>query len=198
MNPYSTNNNYLDLYPDLDLVHGVDLRVHLYNILYTNNEGTDVLYRRAILENGQPKKCPCVLNNRSFEPDRDIRCEHCDGLGYFFNDHPTRTYINNSQAYAIYKRVKKPGDSQVEYKTSYFEWNFLSRFYDTTSSEVIPNRFDRVIKLEQDLEGNTESPSKAREIYEILSIDPYRLDNNGRIEYYRFRVISVIDKSFLI
>ena len=79
---------------------------------------------------------------------------------------------------------------------SLLEWNFIEQNLDDGNN--IPNRFDRIIQLQKDLEGNILSPSTTREVYEILSVEPYRLDNNGRIEYYRCRVISVVDKSFLV
>jgi hypothetical protein len=193
---YTTGDNKLNLY-NTNVFDHVDMRQELNDILYKEKQGSDIIYRRAIIENGQPKKCPCALNSRSGEPDRDIACELCSGLGYYFKDISTKCYINNSQAYSIYKKTKQPGDSQVEYKTVYFEWDFLSRLNDN-SLGIIPSRFDRIIKLNQDLAGITQSPTKAREIYEILSVDPYQLDKGGRIEYYRLRVISVIDKSYLV
>jgi len=178
-------------------LRGVDIRKVLHGILITDKEGENVIYRRAKIGiDGYPIKCVCTLGNRSNEADKDIPCEFCEGMGYYFQDIIAKTYVNNSQAYAEYKRVKKEGDSQVEYKTCYFEWDFLKRGID--DNDNIPNRFDRIIRLKQDLEGNIISPTQARETYEILSTEPYRLDNSGRIEYYRVRIISVVDKSFLV
>lgn len=194
---YKRGDSCFDLYGDSSTsVDGVDLRKELNDILYKENEGSEVIYRRAKLESGHPKKCVCTLNNRSREPSKDIACDKCNGMGYYYSDILTRAFINHSQAYSVYKRAKKEGDSQVEYKTSYFEWNFILN--TVNDGHNIPTRFDRIIELEKDLAGKIISPTKAREVYEILSVDPYRLDNNGRIEYYRCRIISVIDKSFLV
>lgn len=185
-----------DFYDVKDQVNeGVDLRRELHDLLYTENRGAEVIYRRVKMENGVPKKCECTKTSRSQEPNRDIPCSNCNGMGYYFTDILTRSYINHSQAYAIYKKYKEEGASQVEYRTTYFEWDFLKTTVD--DGDNIPNRFDRIIQLKKDLEGKILSPSMSREFFEILSVDPYRLDNNGRIEYYRCRVISVIDKSFL-
>jgi hypothetical protein len=194
---FSPGNNSIDVYNSSgNGTTGLDLRAELKTILYTDNQGAHVLFRRAKLENGYPKKCICTLNNRSNEPSKDIPCDKCGGMGYYYTDVLTRSYINHSQAYSIYKKNKPEGDYQTEYKTAYFEWDFLLNSIDDGFN--IPTRFDRIIELDRDLQGKIMSPSKPREIYEILSVDPYRLDNTGRIEYYRCRIISVIDKSFLV
>ena len=187
LDPYGAKNN---------ITVGVDMRKMLHDILYTDEQGAHVIYRRAKILNGYPEKCECTKNNRSGEPSKDIACDKCNGMGYYFNDILTRTYINNSQAYSIFKKKKPEGDNQTEYKTSYFEWDFIKNALD--DGDNIPNRFDRIIMLKQDLDGKILSPSSEREVFEILSVDPYRLDNTGRIEYYRVRIISVVDKSFLV
>lgn len=186
-NPYGNENEVVD---------GINLRQEMRDLIWDEARGSDVIYRRAKMTNGQPQKCECTKNNRSHEPDIDIPCDICSGLGYYYEDILTKCYINHSQAYSIYKKGKQPGDSQVEYRTAYFEWDFLKR--SINDSHNIPTRFDQIIELEKDLEGKIMSPTIPREIYEILSVDPYRLDNSGRIEYYRCRIISVIDKSFLV
>ena len=194
---FSPSKKCIDIYGNRETdVSGVDLRAELHKILYTEKRGTDIIFRRAKLENGHPKKCACTLNNRSREPSKDIACDKCDGMGYYYTDILTKSYINHSQAYSIYKKVKAEGDYQTEYKTVYLEWNFILNSIDDGNN--IPTRFDRIIKIEKDLAGKIISPTKAREIFEILSVDPYRLDNSGRIEYYRCRIISIVDKSFLV
>lgn len=195
--PYSGSPTCLDLYDAQGKsVVGIDLRKELRDILYTDNQGTEVIYRRTRLEDGVPKRCECTKTSRSQEANKDIPCDNCSGMGYYYSDIITRTYINHSQAYSIYKKYKAEGESNVEYKTLYLEWNFIKEALDDGNN--IPNRFDRVIQLKKDLAGKIMSPSTVREVYEILSVEPYRLDSNGRIEYYRCRVISVIDKSFLV
>jgi len=175
---------------------GIDMRQELNDILWKNDQGEELIYRRMKMENGHPKRCECRKGHRSEEPNRDIPCDNCSGTGFYFTDVITRGFINHSQAYTIYKKFKSDGTANVEYKTSYFEWDFLKEAID--DGDNIPNRFDRIIELKKDLAGKILSPSTPREVYEILSVDPYRLDNNGRIEYYRIRIISVIDKSFLV
>lgn len=197
INPYDKSSKSFDLFQNrVSETVGVDFRQELHDILWVDKLGSDILYRRVQMENGHPKRCECRKGHRSEEPSRDIPCENCSGMGFYYNDVMTRTYINHSQAYTIYKKFKADGTTNVEYKTSYFEWDFLKNAID--DGDNIPNRFDRIIQLKKDMTGKILSPSTAREVYEILSVDPYRLDNNGRIEYYRIRIISVIDKSFLV
>jgi len=194
---YNTSTKTLDLYNNKgNSAEGIDFREELHDILWTTDRGSDIIYRRVKMENGHPKRCECRKGHRSEEPNRDIPCDNCSGTGFYYNDIPTRTFINHSQAYTIYKKFKADGTTNVEYKTSYFEWDFIKNALD--DGDNIPNRFDTIIQLKKDLTGKVFSPSTPREMYEILSVDPYRLDNNGRIEYYRIRIISVIDKSFLV
>lgn len=195
---YNGPKKTLNVYGDRSgSVEGVDFRKEMTELLWTEDRGTEIIFRRTQLDDkGHPKQCECKKNNRSREADKDIQCHMCNGFGYYYTDLVTRTLINHSQAYAIYKKHKREGESQVEYKTCYFEWDFLKNVIN--DGDNIPNRYDKVIQLRKDLDGEILSPSTVREMYEILSVEPYRLDNNGRIEYYRVRIISVIDKSFLV
>ena len=193
---YKKSTPCLTLYGDDEFIQGVDVRKEIHDLLYTNDRGAEIVYRRTRLEDGVPKRCECTKTSRSQEANKDIPCVNCSGLGYYYSDIVTRTYINHSQAYSIHKKFKPEGESQTEYKTCYLEWDFIKNALD--DGDNIPNRFDRIIQLKKDLSGKILSPSSVREIYEILSVEPYRLDNNGRIEYYRCRIISVIDKSFLV
>lgn len=194
---YKKTDSCLNLYSvEEDTVDGVDFRKEMRDFLHTENRGEDMIYRRVKFENGIPKRCECTKTSRSQEANKDIPCLNCSGLGYYYNDIIARTYMNHSQAYSIHKRFKAEGEQQIEYRTVYFEWDFLKN--SINDGDNIPNRFDRLIELNKDLSGNISSPTKEREVYEFLSVDPYRLDNSGRIEYYRCRIISVIDKSFLV
>jgi len=194
---YKKNTQCLNIYGgDAGSIQGVDVRKEIHDLLYTDDTGTEVIFRRARIENGVPKKCECTKTSRSNEANKDIPCNNCNGLGYYYSDIVVRTYINHSQAYSIHTRFKPEGTHQTEWKTAYFEWDFIKNALD--DGDNIPNRFDSIIQIKKDLNGKILSPSSVREIYEILSVEPYRLDSNGRIEYYRIRIISVIDKSFLV
>jgi len=188
--------NYSPYSSDIAQSTEIDLRKEMTKLIHEEKRGTWIIYRRVKMENGIPKKCICRTNNRSGEPDKDIACKFCGGLGYYYTDILGKTYINHSQAYAIYEKFKQEGTSKVDYRTMYMEYDFIKKAIP--EDEGIPTRFDRIIELELDMEGNLISPTKPRELYDILSVDPYRLDNMGRIEYYRFRIISIVDKSFLV
>lgn len=191
LNPYQNQNNTYNPYNStLDSVSGVDLRAELKELFWDEEESTKLLYRRILFEDGFPKRCKCREDNRSNEPDRDIKCSICGGMGYYFQDYLVRGYVNHSQAYAQYLKVKPVGGAKTEYKTAYLQWNSLGN--------NIPNKLDRIYQLQQDLEGKLVSPLAISQAYEILSVDPYRLDNKGRMEYYRFRIISIVDESIFI
>lgn len=183
-------------YPHRPSDSDLDLRDQLNAMFVSKKQRTPILYRRAIFdESGKLARCPCTLNNRSNEPDIDIRCSQCEGMGYKFKDYIVYGFINHSQAYAENLRFQKEGAQYQDFKTVYLEWDSLKK---QTNSDLIPNRYDRIIQLEQDLAGAILSPSKIRIMYAIQSVDPYRLDNSGRIEYYRLRITSLLDKSFIV
>jgi len=190
------NNIYMPYSANIEKSTEIDLRQEMTKLIHDEKRGSWIIYRRAKMENGIPKKCICRTNNRSGEPDIDVACKFCKGQGYYFTDILGKAYINHSQAYAIYEKFKQEGNSKVDYRTMYMEYDFIKKAIP--EDRGIPTRFDRIIELELDMEGNIVSPTKPRELYDILSVDPYRLDNTGRIEYYRFRIISIVDKSFLI
>ena len=175
----------------------VDLRRELQELFNDEARSAVYLYRRIRMdENNKPVRHPYTRTNRSGEGPKDVGAEGSTGTGFLYDDYLVKGFMNHSQAYAITKRVEGPGDSTVELRTMYFPYNFLSKI--TGNEYDIPTKYDRIARLEQDLEGGVKSPLELREKYDIQSVDPYRLDSNGRIEYYRLRVISVVDDSFLV
>jgi len=176
---------------------GISLRDELTTLFREEFEGTYYLYRRARLDaNNYPIKHPETMTRRSGEPSRDIPVQGQSHSGYVYDDYLVFGYFNHSQAYSIYKRTRAAGDINIEYLTLYMEYDFLSKY--TKNPLEVPNRFDNVFEIEKDLEGKIIYPIKAREQYGILSADAYRLDSNGRIEYYRIRLISLSQESFLV
>lgn len=195
MSFYTTLDNATsNFYGIANLESEVDLRKDLDELL--NKRGELVILRRATMEDGSPRRCECRKNSRSNEPDLDIKCQICNGLGYVSKDFLLKTYFNHSLAYSVYRRDKPAGSAAPEPRTIYFRYDALKEAGE--SGDFIPNRYDRVLRLEYGLEGNLISPLKLREQYNILSVDPYRLDNNGRMEYYRLRIMSIEDGSFLV
>lgn len=175
----------------------IDIRGEVAEMFHKDMTSAWFLFRRARRnENGVPVKHPYTKENRNAEGPVDIGQEDSNDKGYLYDDHIVKGYFNHSQAYAIYERTRKAGDITTEYRTIYFEWNFLDPKGDKQFE--IPDKFDRVILVESDMEGNILSPIKTRQKFGILSVDPYRLDSSGRIEYHRVRVIAAPDESFLV
>ena len=188
-NPYDT--------VDTRLASEIDLRAELSELLRDNKRGTWFLYRHARMDDkGRPVKHPYTRENRSGEAPTDVKQIDANDRGYLYDDYIILGYLNHSQAYSIYKKVQKTGDSTVEYRTVYFEWDTVKKM--TGREDIVPTKFDRIIVLEKDLDGKLKSPIDIREKFDVLSVDPYRLDSSGRIEYYRLRVISVPDESVIV
>lgn len=199
INPYSAGKKSGNLYSrSTDPQSEVDLREEMDELLTTaEKKGAWMLYRRVRLDDkGMPVKHPDTFLNRSGEIPRDVLSQGSTNNGYLYDDYVVQGFLNHSQAYSMYNKYKKAGESLVDYRTVYFKWDFLNKAMN--KEDQIPNVLDKVIRLKQDMAGNLTSPSEVIERYDILSVDPYRLDNYGRVEYHRIRVISVIDESFQI
>lgn len=173
----------------------ISLRSELQELFQKDAVATWMLYRRVRMDDkGLPVKHPDIFTNRNGEMPRDTLSIGSTNNGYLYDDHVVLGYLNHSQAYSITNRYKAAGESSVDYRTVYFMYDFLPGVFG--ESGAVPHNLDKVLRLKQDLEGNLISPSQIIEQYDILSVDPYRLDSYGRIEYYRLRVISVADGSF--
>jgi hypothetical protein len=182
---------------DTRLASEIDLRAELTELLRANQRGTWFLYRHARMDaNGKPIKHPYVNETRSGEPPIDVGQMDSTDRGYLYDDYMVFGYMNHSQAYSIYKKKEKAGDSTVDYRTVYLEYDVVREA--TGRDDLLPTKFDRIIRVEKDLSGKVQSPLQIKEKYDILSVDPYRLDSSGRIEYYRLRVISVPDESIIV
>jgi hypothetical protein len=173
----------------------LDLRAELHSILYNENRGTSILYRRMQTENQIPKRCIC-WNQRTQEPDIDIQCKYCRGTGYFFNDYLVVGFKSHSQGYATNRGYEDPGIKHNLFRTFYFEHDFLS--LQSGNNLDIPTTYDKIIEVETDIDGIVSSPLRQLIKYDILSVDSYRLESNGRIEYYRIRSKASPEGSYLI
>lgn len=173
-----------------------DLREELHKILWTEGRGVTLIYRKVKMDSrGTPSKCVC-WDPLTQEPDRDTNCRTCHGLGYIFQDLMVRGYRSQSQGFSNTRRQEDYGLEQTKYRTFYFEHNVLSLL--TGNNLDIPTRFDKIIEPEVDIEGNILSPLNQRVKYDIISVDPYRLEKGGRLEYYRVRARANLEGSFLV
>lgn len=176
----------------------VDLREELDQLFITGEKkAVWLMYRRVRMnDKGLPVKHPDTQLNRNGEIPRDIPSIGSTSNGFLYDDHIVKGFVNHSQAYSITNRYKTTGESMVDYRTVYFQHDFLDKA--SGKPNQIPHVFDKIIRLNMDQEGNLISPAQGIERFDILSVDPYRLDNYGRVEYHRIRVISVIDESFQV
>ena len=76
---------------------------------------------------------------------------------------------------------------KVTCKISDLQKNLCSYIHYDNEEIIIP-KFD--------LEGNISSPLRVEELYNITSVEPYRLDGNGRIEYHKLNLLSKHERSF--
>lgn len=196
-NPYKSGQASKHLYKEKTVDAEVDLREEFEELLKTDARDTWFLYRKIrVDESGNPVKHPDIFDNRSGEMPRDVLSRGSTNNGNMYDDYMVRGYLNHSQAYSITNRFKDAGESKPDYKTFYLDYNFLEAA--TGVDGFYPSVFDKIIQVRLDKEGNVLSPLKVFKSFDILSVDPYRLDSSGRIEYYRFRLISVIDESFRV
>jgi hypothetical protein len=172
----------------------INLREELSDLLIDTEKNTWFLYRRVRLdERDLPVKHPEVFNNRNGEIIRDTNNHIATNNGNLFDDYVVPGYLNHAQSYSMYNRFRDPGEDKTDSKTAYFKYDFLEQA--TGIKDAIPKLHDKIYLLKLDIEGAVISPLEVQIYYDILSIDSYRLDSRGRIEYYRFRLVSVTDES---
>lgn len=175
----------------------IDLRSELNELLAVDKKNTWFLYRRVRLDaNGLPVRHPEVFNNRNGEVIRDINSAVATNNGNLFDDYVVPGYLSHAQSYSTVNRFREPGEVKTDNKTAYFRYDFLEEI--TGIKDSIPNLYDKIYQVRIGIEGEVMSPIQIYKSYDVLSIDPYRLDSSGRIEYYRFRLISVADESFQV
>lgn len=175
----------------------VDLRQELDELLIGSQKNAWFLYRKVRLnEKGLPEKHPEVFNNRNGEVIRDLNLSVATSDGNLFDDYVVPGYLSHAQSYSTINRFREPGEAKTDNKTAYFKHNFLEEI--TGIKDSIPNLYDKIYQVKMDVEGHVASPIQIYKSFDVLSIDPYRLDSRGRIEYYRFRLISVTDESFQV
>ena len=195
MDPYKSGPKSRDLFTRNDTIgKEIDLRQELDDLLLGTEKSTWFLYRRVRLdENNLPVKHPEVFNNRNGEIIRDINNTVATNNGNLFDDYVVPGYLNHAQSYSTYNRFRDPGEAKTDYKTAYFKYDFLEKA--TGIKDAIPKLHDKIYLLRLDMEGKVISPIQVEVYYDLLSVDGYRLDSRGRMEYYRFRLVSVVDES---
>jgi len=172
-----------------------DIRAEIRKIFETEGRASYYIYRRARRDAaGLPILSPTRMNNRSREANYDVPTNASDSMGYLFDDIPILGYIAETYADHMPGRVQKPGDSRNDDKCLFLQYDVLSSI--TGDDYDMPDEIDQIIIPKYDLEGNIQSPLRVEELYNITSVEPYRLDGNGRIEYHKLNLLSKHERSF--
>lgn len=183
-NPYS-NKQYDMTEPDL--------RAEIKRILYTEKRGSFYIYRRVRRDgNGIPIMASNVLQNRSAEASYGVN----KGMKYLFDDYMVVGYRSEGSTFHETGVVKEYGDSRKDLQTVYLEHDVLYKI--TNNLRDMPDEYDKIIEPDYDIDGNLVSPLKMREKFDIGSCEPYRLDGQGRVEYYKLNLVSNMDGSILL
>jgi hypothetical protein len=180
-NPYYMNINH---------THEPDFRFEINKILHTEKRGTFYIYRRVKRDiNGFPIIADSSLTNRSAEATFGTN----KGMKYLFDDLMVIAYRSEGSTLHPTGNVKEYGDSRTDNLALYLEYDFL--FKETNNKNDLPDEFDKIIVPELDIDGNLRSPLKINTKYDIGSVEPYRLDQFGRVEYYKINLLSNFDNS---
>lgn len=167
-----------------------DLRSEFKKVLYDENRGSFFVYRRVRRnENGNPILASSTLTNRSAEALYGTN----KGMKYLFDDHIVTGYISQASTFHDTGFVKEYGDSRTDKNTLFLEHDVL--FKITSNLNDIPDEFDKILVPDIDLNGKIKSPLKCLFKYDIGSSESFRLDNNGRIEFFKLNLISNMDDS---
>ncbi len=167
-----------------------DLRSEIKRILYEENRGAFYIYRRVRRNiNGAPMLASSTLTNRSAEALYSTN----KGMKYLFDDHIVNGYFSQGSTFHDTGIVKEYGDSRADKNTLFLEHDVL--FKITGSLNDVPDEFDKILVPDVDLDGKVKSPLKCLVKYDIGSSESFRLDNNGRIEFFKLNLISNMDDS---
>lgn len=170
------------------------IRDEVTKIIREEGRGAYYIYRRARRDSeGRPVLSPTTTSNRSRESDFDIPSNASETMGYLFDDHVVLGYIDLTMGDHLPGKVQSAGDSRNEDKALILEWNVLSSI--TGNNTEMPDEHDQIIIPRYDLDGNIVSPLRVSELYNIASVEAFRLDGTGRIEYHKLNLISKSERS---
>lgn len=180
---------------EVDQVGEPSIREEIKKIFETEGRASYYIYRRARRdENGLPIISPTRMNNRSREVNMDVPTSASETMGYLFDDYMVLGYFAETYADHEAGRMLPAGDSRHDDKALYLQWDVLSSITDNLFD--MPDEIDQIIVPKFDVNGNIGSPLRVEELYNIISVEPYRLDGNGRIEYHKLNLLSEHERSF--
>lgn len=183
-NPYSDIRSFLG---------EPSMRSEFKRILFSEARGSFLIYRRVRREiNGNPILANSTLTNRSAEATFGTN----KGMKYLFDDHLVVGYVSQGSTFHDTGVVKEYGDSRTDKNTLFLEHDVLKKI--TNNNTDFPDEFDKILMPKVDLDGNIISPLQCFLKYDVGSCEPYRLDKNGQIEFFKINLISNMDDSLVI
>lgn len=127
--------------------------------------------------------CPCV-DVTTNEPDKDRFCPICYGEGNLFDESYILLYrilVAPDYGNSVRDKILPPGILNVP----------LAIFY-TRYDELITEQ-DKIVLVNQNLDGTVVTPVRRRELYKIAAAWDYRADN-GKLEYWKLFVHKEVVK----
>lgn len=181
---YSGNIITSDLWLGISASSEIDLREEMYSLLY--GSGSEIAKgRKGILRrmrrdhNNNLILCDCV-DPVTHEPDKDHFCPKCWGEGYLWDEEWITYYkvlVASSEGLVRKDKFKDAGIANLPDAFFYLEYN------------VNPSRFDKIIEMKRDLEGELLVPYERESIWDAGTSEDFRSDN-GRVEYWRVAAIK--------
>ena len=161
----------------------LDLRKELNNFMFGSSDeiakgGLFILRRMdtkpgIVYANSEDDLIPCDCKDTpENEPEKDYKCDKCDGEGYLSKDIIVSGYKTNRFEYNDIEKYKEWGKHTIP----------MSFFYIEYFSPI--TRFDKILEPVIDLEGQIVTPVEILQSHNIHMAERYRGDNS-RTEYWR-------------
>lgn len=167
-----------------------DLRAEFKRIIHEERRGGYYIYRRVRRDSeGYPILDPSVLNNRSAEASYGDN----QGMKYLFDDYLVNGYLSRGSTFHETGRVKEYGDSRTDLLALFLEYDVL--FKNTNNLKDMPDEYDKILEPRYDINGKLLSPLQINIQYDIGSCEPYKLDRDSRVEFFKLNLVSNMDKS---
>ena len=175
----NTNNGVRDPWLGISVSGEIDLREEIYGLLHGSSgeipKGRKGILRRMRRDhNNNLILCQCV-DPVTHEPTKDHFCPYCWGEGYLWDEEWITCYkmqVASQEGFTRKDSSEKAGYTNIPAAFFYVEYN------------VNPNRFDKIIEMKRDLEGELIVPYERESIWDISTAEDFRSDN-GRVEYWR-------------
>lgn len=186
-----SSNSYINPYSSTPRIgREPDLRKEMTRLLHQERRGSFYIYRRVRRDSaGYPIIADSSLTNRSAEATFETN----KGMKYLFDDYMIIGYRSEGTTFHEHGKIKNYGDSRTDAVCIFAEYDFL--FKHTNNASDLPDEFDKIIVPLTDINGNVASPLRIHSQFDIGSVEPYRLDEFGRVEFFKINIDSNFDNS---